>query len=285
MGNSAPVHGAPFLGRIRSETSSTCSTESVTAAHNFEVRHYELLQCGGGGKAICSSEFRVGGYNWTIEFYPDGAEKDKSSDDADCFVRCPSLRDSLEHMLKDGQGADVTFNVREQRFNAHRCVLAARSPVFEAELYGPMKESATRSIIKVDDMEPQTFEALLHFIYTDAMLDDDDDDEGKTHRLQHLLVAAGRYGVDTLRVMCEDKLYEGVDVETVATTLLLAEQQNCKDLKEACIEFMGTRNILGAVMATKGFKQLVARCPFLMEHILKEVAGAPLECEVTSTSH
>ncbi|XP_048557197.1 BTB/POZ and MATH domain-containing protein 2-like [Triticum urartu] len=183
----------------------------------------------------------------------------------------PSLRESLEHMLKDEEGADVMFSVRDQLFRAHRCVLAARSKVFKAELFGPMKESKTGHIM-VDDMEPEVFEALLHFMYTDAM-PDDDEDEGKIVRLQHLLVAADRYGVDRLKVMCEDKLYEGIDVETVATTLLLAEQHHCEDLKEACIQFISSpRDKLRAVMATNGFKQLVASCPLLMEDILKGVS-------------
>ncbi|XP_044460394.1 BTB/POZ and MATH domain-containing protein 2-like [Triticum aestivum] len=183
----------------------------------------------------------------------------------------PSLRESLEHMLKDEEGADVTFSVRDQLFRAHRCVLAARSKVFKAELFGPMKESKTGHIM-VDDMEPEVFEALLHFMYTDAM-PDDDEDEGKIVRLQHLLVAADRYGVDRLKVMCEDKLYEGIDVETVATTLLLAEQHHCEDVKEACIQFISSpRDKLRAIMATNGFKQLVASCPLLMEDILKGVS-------------
>jgi speckle-type POZ protein len=327
--------------------------ETVTAAHNFEVRDYPLLQGVGVSNAVSSSVFRVGGYDWKIEFYPDGLANGKSSY-AGCFLNCvspandvralfslnmlkklngeeqvthydgiehtfppggtawgyrkfvpkwklislldvnngcftircvvtvihqprtvrrrklilatqPTLRESLEHMLKAGEGADVTFSVGDQLFNARRCVLAARSPVFKAELIGPMKEAATRCI-KVDDMEPEILEALLHFIYTDDMLDDDDD-EGKTDRLQHLLVAADRYGVDRLRAICEEKLYEGIAVETAATTLLLAEQQQCKDLKEACIEFMTSRDMLGPVMATNGFKQLVANCPLLMEDI------------------
>ncbi|KAB8112806.1 hypothetical protein EE612_051541, partial [Oryza sativa] len=50
---------------------------------------------------------------------------------------------------------------------AHRCVLAARSPVFRAELFGPMKESAATAVITVDDMEAEVFRALLAFIYTD----------------------------------------------------------------------------------------------------------------------
>ncbi|KAB8112811.1 hypothetical protein EE612_051545, partial [Oryza sativa] len=37
-------------------------------------------------------------------------------------------------------GADVTFQVGGETVAAHRAVLAARSRVFRAELFGPMKE-------------------------------------------------------------------------------------------------------------------------------------------------
>ncbi|KAM3370352.1 hypothetical protein ACQJBY_017950 [Aegilops geniculata] len=174
-------------------------------------------------------------------------------------------------MWKDGQGADVTFSVGGQLFKAHRCLLAARSLVFKAELFGPMKEKETQCI-KIDDIDPEIFEALLHFIYTDSMIVDEHYKESKPAKLQHLLVASDRYGLDRLKVMCESKLSECIDVETVATTLVLAEQHHCKDLKEACIEFMAPRNVLQAAMATDGFKHLVASCPLVMKELLDMVS-------------
>jgi speckle-type POZ protein len=63
-----------------------------------------------------------------------------------------------------------------------------------------------------------------------------------------------------------------MDVETVATTLVLAEQHHCKDLKEACVEFMAPRNVLQAVMATDGFKHLVESCPVVMKELLDMVS-------------
>ncbi|XP_047063262.1 BTB/POZ and MATH domain-containing protein 1-like [Lolium rigidum] len=183
----------------------------------------------------------------------------------------PNLHDQLWQMCKDGQGADVTFSVCDQLFNAHRCLLAARSPVFKAELFGPMKEKETQCI-KIDDMDPHIFEALLHFVYTDFMLDDGHYKEGKVAKLQHLLVAADRYGLDRLKVMCESKLCEGIDVETVATTLVLAEQHHCMNLQKACIEFMAPRSVLRAVMATEGFKHLLASSPLVMKEILDMVS-------------
>ncbi|KAM0926534.1 hypothetical protein ACQ4PT_003576 [Festuca glaucescens] len=119
-------------------------------------------------------------------------------------------------MLKDGEGMAVTFSVGDQLFNAHRCVLAARSSVFKAELFGQMKET-TMKCIKIDDMEPAIFEALLHFIYTDSLPRSSELDQNGA--LQHLLVAADRYGMDRLKAISEGKLCQRIDVQTVATTL------------------------------------------------------------------
>ena len=151
----------------------------------------------------------------------------------------------------------------------HICVLAFRSPVFRAELFGPMKEKA-ENLIRIDDMEPAIFEALLHFIYTDRLPDSCSD--GRNPAIMHLLVAADRYGVERLRLLCESKLSEVIDVETVATTLALAEQHNCSQLRRACIGFMASPNMLGPIMETDGFNHLIASCPLVMKEILDKVS-------------
>ncbi|GJN19526.1 hypothetical protein PR202_gb06809 [Eleusine coracana subsp. coracana] len=62
-----------------------------------------------------------------------------------------SIQQNLTSLLLSGDGADVTFKIGDETFLAHRCVLAARSPVFKAELFGPMKEGTTTSAIRIDD--------------------------------------------------------------------------------------------------------------------------------------
>lgn len=55
---------------------------------------------------------------------------------------------------------------------------------------------------------------------------------------QHLLAAADRYGLERLRMMCEANLCEDVAINTVATTLALAEQHHCFQLKAVCLKFI-----------------------------------------------
>jgi speckle-type POZ protein len=101
-----------------------------------------------------------------------------------------NLHTHFANMLKHGEGMDVTFHVGDQLFSAHRCVLAARSSVFKAELFGQMKET-TMKRIEIDDMDPVIFEALLHFIYTDTLPSNSELEHNGA--LQHMLVAADRY--------------------------------------------------------------------------------------------
>ncbi|KAL7200614.1 hypothetical protein ACSBR1_032523 [Camellia fascicularis] len=145
-------------------------------------------------------------------------------------------------LLETGKGTDVNFEVNGEMFAAHKLVLAARSPVFKAQLFGPMKDQNTQCI-KVEDMEAPVFKALLHFIYWDA-LPDMEELTGLnlkwacTLMSQHLLAAADRYGLERLRLLCESNLCDDVAINTVATTLALAEQHHCFQLKSVCLKFV-----------------------------------------------
>lgn len=65
-------------------------------------------------------------------------------------------------LLESGKGADVCFEVDGEDFAAHKLVLAARSPVFRAQLFGPMKDQYSQSI-KVEDMLAPVFKVFSPF--------------------------------------------------------------------------------------------------------------------------
>ncbi|KAH9615939.1 hypothetical protein KSS87_002891 [Heliosperma pusillum] len=179
-------------------------------------------------------------------------------------------------LLESKIGTDVTFEVDDEIFAGHSVVLAAQSPVFRAQLFGPMREKSM-NFIKIEDMEAPVFKALLHFIYWDELpemyeLTGWNSKGASTLMAQHMLAAADRYGLERLKLLCEFKLGEDIAINTVATTLALAEQHHCVQLKSNCLKFIALRENLRAVMQTDGFEYLKASCPPVISELLDCVA-------------
>ncbi|GJM84871.1 hypothetical protein PR202_ga00583 [Eleusine coracana subsp. coracana] len=187
------------------------------------------------------------------------------------------LQRHLGDLLVAGEGADVTFLVAGETFRAHRCILAARSPVFKAELFEAMTQSngaAAEVCVRVHDVEPRVFNALLHFVYTDSLPSEIMTEPDVVIAQHRLLEAADRYDMPRLRLICEEKLCGCLDTRTAATTLVLAHQHRCHRLKNACIEFLRCPKVLQAVMATDSF-ELITSDPTLLKQLLSQFITAP----------
>ncbi|EEC66982.1 hypothetical protein OsI_33659 [Oryza sativa Indica Group] len=90
---------------------------------------------------------------------------------------------------------------------------------------------------------------------------------------QHLLVAADRYNLERLKLICEDKLCKRIDVSSAATTLALAEQHRCPSLKKACMDFLYSPGNLKAVEATDGFEHLATSCPVILRELIAKLVA------------
>ncbi|CAA6661722.1 unnamed protein product [Spirodela intermedia] len=158
----------------------------------------------------------------------------------------------LGKLLETGLGSDVVFKVGDESFRAHKLILAARSPVFRAQFFGLIGDPNIGSVA-VEDVDPQ-------FLRTSTIL------------VQHLLAAADRYGLDRLKLLCEEKLCREITPDTVAATLALAEQHQCALLKSICLKYAAVPANLGAVMQTEGFGYLEETCPSLLSDLLETIA-------------
>ncbi|WMV31280.1 hypothetical protein MTR67_024665 [Solanum verrucosum] len=192
---------------------------------------------------------------------------------------------SLKYLLDAELGCDIVFRVGEEAFKGHKLILAARSPVFRAQFFGLLGNPKTDEL-EIEDIEPSVFKAMLQYIYSDE-LPDLIEITGSTSTctstivMQHLLAAADRFGLDRLKELCEAKLCEEVNVDTVATTLSLAEQHRCPQLKAICLKFAATN--LGVVMQKDGFKHLEESCPLLLSELLETVASVDEKPSLTSS--
>ncbi|KAG4122019.1 hypothetical protein ERO13_D11G241800v2 [Gossypium hirsutum] len=183
-------------------------------------------------------------------------------------------------LLENEEGSDITFNVFGEKFHAHKLVLAARSPVFEAEFSDRMEDD---NEIVVTDMEPKVFKALLHFIYRDSLIDDEEFVGTSSSSMPSvsdalaakLLAAADKYDLPRLRLMCESVLCKDISVNSVANILALADRHYAMDLKSVCLKFAAEN--LVAVMRSDGFEYLKENCPSLQSELLKTVAGCEEE--------
>jgi speckle-type POZ protein len=341
------------------KTASRCAVEASRGAHVFEVGDYSLQKGLGIGRFVRSATFDVGGYRWSVLFYPDGSaetaedcvaaglelmtadagvvrasyrfglicqtsgepwlvnesrpvefrtntrwtrnnlmkrnqlEASEYLRDDRLSIQCavtviketrvsearavpeidvpPSdLTQHLGRLLEEGDGADVTFEVQGESILAHRTVLASRSMVFKAELRGQMKER-TEDRIAISDMQPAVFRALLGFIYTDCLPAMDDLNKNDSLEMtRHLLVAADRYAMDRMKLICAQILSKSLDVENVTTTLGLADRHNCSALKDACTEFIISSNKMDDVAKTQGFAGLKRSCPSVLVEVLEK---------------
>ncbi|KAF8667625.1 hypothetical protein HU200_052830 [Digitaria exilis] len=191
------------------------------------------------------------------------------------------LHKDLMNLLWKKQGADVVMEVGGETYEAHGWLLAARSPAFEAELLAAAKEKVAGGVVRrrmeVQGVEPKVFEAMLRFVYTDALPAEVAEEEGRDAAVamaQGLLAAAQRFKLGRLKTMCEEMLCQRIDMDTVADTLVVAEQHGCRGLLAACVEFLARPGNLKKVMETQGYEKMKASChSVVLELFLKQLAA------------
>jgi len=181
----------------------------------------------------------------------------------------PQLGEDLVDLLVNGKDSDVQIVADGETFAVHKIILESRSPVFRALLNSSFKEG-NEGIIYIKEIKAPVLKVLLHFAYSDRLPDDLDDNMDCSFA-QHLLEAADRFELNRLRKICEKRLCSTVEVDTVGTTLTLAEQNRADDLKKVCLDFVAKN--LQAVLQTEGYKHMLEACPGLQADIIQTVAS------------
>ncbi|KAL3986721.1 KRAB domain-containing zinc finger protein [Sarotherodon galilaeus] len=199
------------------------------------------------------------------------------------MVRVPDCRlaEELGDLWASSRFTDCSLCVAGQKFQAHKAILAARSPVFSAMFEHEMEESK-KNRVEINDVEPDVFKEMMCFIYTgkapnlDKMADD-------------LLAAADKYALERLKVMCEDALCTNLSVENAAEILILADLHSADQLKTQAFNLrqrccgggkIGHRGLLASkahaadVMETSGWKSMVISHPHLVAEAYHSLASA-----------
>lgn len=94
-------------------------------------------------------------------------------------------------------------------------------------------------------------QALLHFIYRDALMEDElvassslSKSSVSDSLIAKLLAAADKYDLSRLRRMCESHLCKDISVNSVGRALALADRYHATELKAVCLRF-AAENLAG----------------------------------------
>lgn len=167
--------------------------------------------------------------------------------------------DDFEKLFENGTASDVTLTADNKEFHVHKSVLMARCPVFRAMFAHDILRENDNTIVNIEGIKCEIFEELLRFIYA-----------GKVNEIEKiavdLLVAADKYAVQGLKIMCENLVCEGLTVNNVLKYLRLANTNNARMLKSHAISFI-TLN-WDDFVGNPEFKSLATSHPDLMFDIL-----------------
>jgi len=156
----------------------------------------------------------------------------------------PAVQHPLEKdygkLLDDTELADVTFAVDGQRFLAHRCVLAVRSPYFSGLFKSckGMREgggSAAGQDIVIEEVSAGAFRALQRFLYTNDL--PEEEDCGERLEVGEMARVADRFQAVVLYEHCVQKFREGLKVGNVVVRLVQAHDSGLEVLQEAAMSF------------------------------------------------
>ncbi|XP_057377892.1 uncharacterized protein LOC130699686 [Daphnia carinata] len=124
-----------------------------------------------------------------------------SSENAGHYSYQPRDIHLAENLWSAAFGADLTdaeISVEGRIFRVHRALMAARSLFFRELLSSEnMKESCLKRIV-LEEIDSSIFEEVLYFMYTGSLRVSAGD--------ARLLVAAEKYQIETLRILCENQV-------------------------------------------------------------------------------
>jgi len=153
-------------------------------------------------------------------------------------------------LLETGAHADVTLVVGDTEMPAHKCILSAQSPYFQAMFAHKMSENLENRVT-IHDVDVSVMKEWLSFAYTGRW------PETKTPLA--LLVAADRFQTPDLVQLCLVRSSQGwLTNENWAECFLAADKLTASipALMQRCLEHIRNGKRLPKIMQTQGYKQL-----------------------------
>jgi len=164
----------------------------------------------------------------------------------------------------------ITFVINEKRLQANKALLCLKSKVFEAMFNCGLKESVNNEV-EITDMKYDILQQLLFFLQNGYLSENVKTD---TNVASELIIAAEKYDLKDLKLICEEYLITNTTKENVIEHLKFAYLNNATVLKRYVLSLIKLH--LRDLMDTPNFITLVQEYHELLLQIqVTEIPIAP----------
>lgn len=177
------------------------------------------------------------------------------------------IAEDFSAILRNDVLTDVTLSVAGKEYRAHKCILAARSPVFLAMFQINMLENMESEVV-LEDTDAECVEKMLQFIYSNKV-------QNLEKNTEKLLELSDKYDLKGLKLLCSQEICKNIEVDTAIDVLIWADKCNAMELKERALDFI--RNQMRDVLESDAYNNLIHNHENLLKDLFSHVAGPKMK--------
>uniref|UniRef100_A0A6V7I060 BTB domain-containing protein n=1 Tax=Bracon brevicornis TaxID=1563983 RepID=A0A6V7I060_9HYME len=141
-----------------------------------------------------------------------------------------NIQHDIEELFTECDDGDVSIVVGDEKLRAHKVILTARSPVFNAMFANKTTLESQKNEVNIEDLTSDVVRHILKYIYTDKI-----DDEAP---IFDLFGAAEKYQLKGLKAKCAALIASNLHSQNAIDSLFYANLYGPKELKEFIIDYI-----------------------------------------------
>eukprot|EP00112_Aurelia_sp_Birch-Aquarium-sp1_P001366 Seg1146.2 transcript_id=Seg1146.2/GoldUCD/mRNA.D3Y31 product="BTB/POZ domain-containing protein 2" protein_id=Seg1146.2/GoldUCD/D3Y31 len=157
-----------------------------------------------------------------------GVKQEKAHEDWQALKS--NWKGRMSHLYNNEIMSDITFKVQDERFKAHKFVMASASSVFYAMFYGPVAEQRLEIEI-VDCANSEDFTEFLKFVYTEEL-------SLTWDNVFAVAYLAKKYYIPSLTDECCRFLLRSLTMENVLSVLNLSVAADQQEMAKECLQLI-----------------------------------------------
>lgn len=181
------------------------------------------------------------------------------------FAELNTLSRNIQDLFTNEELCDITLDVKDKKFKAHKTIIAARSPVFAEMLKDKTLEKET-GVISIPDCDPDSFKEFLRYLYSGKL-------ENISFRCAvNVFKIAYKFDVRELIWFCMDYMRQNMKVDDFCEVIALAEEYGYERLHDAVQDFFNSN--LGEIFKSDEWQNLLKTNFNLANKLLIEMSSS-----------